>query len=714
MEKVRALYDRVLLEYQQQLAVNTELQTSFENAVDLVKVELTVLKPHQLRIQNDFGTDLTPYFDTSNWESNKLLQYAGALTANYEKENTGIAFRDAIATVMNPVRNEVLRVRVDKEYLPEYADKASEAFLIEQQKFCETLMSLTNETGNAMTRCSLANITNGSTIYYASTLTMVTNGTNPLKEVLSSLEKVDGDNVLSSSQVLADYLSTQPPAIQEYYGAMSRLVHASNTEKIVAAAEEYDSRVLTSSLNLTSPMVNDAKKVYASLQMIYQILMGRTKYSALSGCFATPTEYVSELIFFGKTRRLYLEEKLAQVGVTDVSPYVDEADSNRNLLHRFHRALANSYFLEYSSNSNYSFLPDICAVTKPLKLEYHKFKINSGFDMALKDNTSSVFQEYQNDVCGQLISKTTESKTGMIMSCGIKHAAAGSIVLDVDTTTLVTTTGADPATTSATALRRIMGGVTYNQKNTVYTARSIPEEEEVVITEATSKKFYTVTIPSIIESSIGIGNAGSTGRNNETARQDSTDSDLGKTPDLPSQQKDYRFDQIILLGTRNDCDKRLFHPSDVTGRHCIRGVVPPRLKRQAVDWNDPVAMAEALIALFNGQYAYPQYDPASLPPSNFDCSQQQYAGYYADTNFDCQVFHICNQIQGLQSTFICPNMTVFSQYYMTCMWAPAVECQSSSQFYGLNANLGQAGIDIWGNPVPNQVLLPSPAQAQGK
>jgi hypothetical protein len=137
-------------------------------------------------------------------------------------------------------------------------------------------------------------------------------------------------------------------------------------------------------------------------------------------------------------------------------------------------------------------------------------------------------------------------------------------------------------------------------------------------------------------------------------------------------------------------------------------------KRQAVDWNDPVAMAEALIALFNGQYAYPQYDPASLPPSNFDCSQQQYAGYYADTNFDCQVFHICNQIQGLQSTFICPNMTVFSQYYMTCMWAPAVECQSSSQFYGLNANLGQAGIDIWGNPVPNQVLLPSPAQAQGK
>ncbi|CAG0881693.1 unnamed protein product [Darwinula stevensoni] len=128
-------------------------------------------------------------------------------------------------------------------------------------------------------------------------------------------------------------------------------------------------------------------------------------------------------------------------------------------------------------------------------------------------------------------------------------------------------------------------------------------------------------------------------------------------------------------------------------------------KRQAVDWNDPVALGEAIVAMFNGQLSFPQYNPDSLPTTKFDCSQQQHAGYYADPEMECQVFHVCNQELGIQSTFICPNMTVFSQYYLTCMWAPAVDCQASSRYYALNANLFQGpNLDYWGNTVPNQIL----------
>ncbi|CAG0882608.1 unnamed protein product [Cyprideis torosa] len=597
LKQLRTLYDRLLLEYQQQLAVNAELRTSFENAEDLVMVEVTTLKPHQFRIQNDFGMDLTSYFDTGNWESNKLRQYAAALTASYEKGNDKeISFKDEIAEVMNPVRSDVLRVRVDKPFLTDYADKASDAFASAQQTFCETMMSLTRETGNAMTSCSLDKITQGSTVYFASTLTMITSGTtDPLKEVLSSLTTYDGASVLSTEVTLADYLSIQTQAIQDYYGAMSRLVQASNNERVVAAAEEYDFRVPLSTLNLTSPMVDEAKKVYAALQTVYQIVMGRTKFSLLSGCFVTPTEYINELRDNGigtYYRRLYLEEEVAKLGVNDLSPYVDEPDSQRNLLQRFHKALANSYFLEYHSNSNYSFLPDICAITKPIKFQYLMFKVDKPFDVALKDNTTSVFQDYQNDICGQLISKTMATKKGILLSCGIKHASEGSTVLGVDTTTLVTVPGTDPVESAFSRVGNVMGGKVYGKKITVYNdevlmstqekadiaAREaaeakakagIPQQEEPT-SEPTANRFYSVTIPSVIEK-LKLG----TRVRLKEARKETKHEERIPTSERPPMSPRYSrnsFDQIILLGTRNDCDKRLYHPSDVTGRHCIRVV----------------------------------------------------------------------------------------------------------------------------------------------
>ena len=50
---------------------------------------------------------------------------------------------------------------------------------------------------------------------------------------------------------------------------------------------------------------------------------------------------------------------------------------------------------------------------------------------------------------------------------------------------------------------------------------------------------------------------------------------------------------------------------------------------------------------------------SSPQASTFSCSDRVFGGYYADTEQDCQVFHIC--LQDSKVSMICPNGTVFSQ-----------------------------------------------------
>lgn len=79
---------------------------------------------------------------------------------------------------------------------------------------------------------------------------------------------------------------------------------------------------------------------------------------------------------------------------------------------------------------------------------------------------------------------------------------------------------------------------------------------------------------------------------------------------------------------------------------------------------------------------YPIY--SSAPRTNFNCLEQTCsAGYYADMESQCQVFHVC-QFDGRFDTFLCPNGTIFSQQHFVCVWWWQVECNQSSQFYKLN------------------------------
>ena len=53
-----------------------------------------------------------------------------------------------------------------------------------------------------------------------------------------------------------------------------------------------------------------------------------------------------------------------------------------------------------------------------------------------------------------------------------------------------------------------------------------------------------------------------------------------------------------------------------------------------------------------------------LPKVKFVCKGRA-EGYYADTDFDCEVFHYC-KTSGFRFTFVCPPKSKFNQKQMTC------------------------------------------------
>ncbi|KAJ8667216.1 hypothetical protein QAD02_008878 [Eretmocerus hayati] len=81
---------------------------------------------------------------------------------------------------------------------------------------------------------------------------------------------------------------------------------------------------------------------------------------------------------------------------------------------------------------------------------------------------------------------------------------------------------------------------------------------------------------------------------------------------------------------------------------------------------------------------YPAY--TEIPPTDFDCKQQRYKGFFGDPQTGCQVWHYCD-LNGGKSSFLCPNGTIFSQVALTCDWWFNVKCEATTQLYVLNERL---------------------------
>jgi len=104
-----------------------------------------------------------------------------------------------------------------------------------------------------------------------------------------------------------------------------------------------------------------------------------------------------------------------------------------------------------------------------------------------------------------------------------------------------------------------------------------------------------------------------------------------------------------------------------------------------------------------------------IPETSFTC-EGRLAGYYADIETRCQVFHICGD--NFKNSFLCPNGTLFNQENFACQWWADIDCPSSDQFFSLNAKIGvvpdkatvkrQTGVPLVSANVPaSQPMAPS-------
>ena len=83
--------------------------------------------------------------------------------------------------------------------------------------------------------------------------------------------------------------------------------------------------------------------------------------------------------------------------------------------------------------------------------------------------------------------------------------------------------------------------------------------------------------------------------------------------------------------------------------------------------------------------------------STFTCEN---AGYYADLDNNCEVFHICDvsinpegEREVRQYSFACGNKTIFNQLTLTCALPDeSIPCSAAPQFYRMNEKLGVENI----------------------
>ncbi|XP_055342616.1 uncharacterized protein LOC129591109 [Paramacrobiotus metropolitanus] len=87
--------------------------------------------------------------------------------------------------------------------------------------------------------------------------------------------------------------------------------------------------------------------------------------------------------------------------------------------------------------------------------------------------------------------------------------------------------------------------------------------------------------------------------------------------------------------------------------------------------------SQAALATAQPGRSYPTY--SYIPATSFQCGQEKQAGYYADTETECQVFHRCD-LDGVMTSYLCPNKTIFNQITLVCDFFYNVECARSSEF----------------------------------
>ncbi|EDV93485.1 GH18250 [Drosophila grimshawi] len=77
----------------------------------------------------------------------------------------------------------------------------------------------------------------------------------------------------------------------------------------------------------------------------------------------------------------------------------------------------------------------------------------------------------------------------------------------------------------------------------------------------------------------------------------------------------------------------------------------------------------------------------AIAKTSFSCTGRP-AGYYADVETGCQVYHMCDGL-GRQFSYTCPNTTLFQQRMLICDHWYMVNCSKAESNYAANLLIGQ-------------------------
>ncbi|XP_040583502.1 uncharacterized protein [Lepeophtheirus salmonis] len=117
--------------------------------------------------------------------------------------------------------------------------------------------------------------------------------------------------------------------------------------------------------------------------------------------------------------------------------------------------------------------------------------------------------------------------------------------------------------------------------------------------------------------------------------------------------------------------------------------VDQRIAGSGFDLNPISALEEALPGVPGEDY--PIF--AKVPETSFSCDGQIEGGFYADTETNCQAFHVCASTaeDGLRKmSFLCPNGTIFNQEYFVCDWWFNFDCANAESLYSRNEEIAAA------------------------
>ncbi|XP_054712154.1 uncharacterized protein LOC129221652 [Uloborus diversus] len=108
---------------------------------------------------------------------------------------------------------------------------------------------------------------------------------------------------------------------------------------------------------------------------------------------------------------------------------------------------------------------------------------------------------------------------------------------------------------------------------------------------------------------------------------------------------------------------------------------------------------------------YVKGETPTIPQTSFSCSAQPYnPGLYADTETQCQVYHVC--FEDRQESFLCGPGTNFNQRILACDFWYNFDCQESPSFYSVNADIGKVPDSVFNagqggrQPSPQQPSYP--------